>query len=268
MTATADAPGMSALVKASRVLEAFADTGELTAAEIAEKMGESLSAVYRLLRKLEAIDWVEPSEEWGRFRLGVGVVRLGRAVEDTLDPRQLALPQMRALLEEVGETVSFLVPRGRHGTCIERLDALVVRATDIHLGASLPLHRGAGPRTMLAFSDPDLVAGYVDSLSASPDNPLLASDRVALLERLETIRVSYTDAAVDEIVPGVTSVAAPVLDHRGEAVGSLMVSALTARVARDLESVEGAVRAHADAVSSQLGGAFGSVSPERTGARG
>src|SRR5207244_10669190 len=91
----------------------------------------------------------------GTYRLGWRLLRLGSAVIARLDERQAALPVMERIHERTGETVFLCVRRGDDAVCIERLDGLRVQSLMLRLGGSLPLHLGAGPRTLLAWEPPE-----------------------------------------------------------------------------------------------------------------
>jgi len=61
--------GLEILGKANAVVAALEARAALTAAQIAETVGEPVSSTYRLLQTLTAIGWVETGRGRGLFRL-------------------------------------------------------------------------------------------------------------------------------------------------------------------------------------------------------
>ena len=91
-------PRVKVLAKAARVLEALADSPDLTAPMLAQRLGEPRPTVYRLVQDLEALDYVEAGPRPGTYRLGLELFRLGSLVRERFDVRELAGPA----LEEIG----------------------------------------------------------------------------------------------------------------------------------------------------------------------
>jgi DNA-binding IclR family transcriptional regulator len=249
-----DSTGMSAVTKATRVLERLAERGDLTAAELAQELDEPITTVYRMLSNLESIGWIERGDRKGApIRLGIDLVAIGQAVEAALDLRGAARVALAWLAEETAETAYLCVPDGQRGVCIERVDGKYTRTAELTIGGSLPLHQGAGPRAILAFSPRPVRDNYVRALRASQSNPLTEPEAVRLESDLAAIRAAGVVESDGDITPGVLSTAAPVMDHRGEVIASITLSALKADHADRQRGFEQLVRQQAAAVSSTLG---------------
>jgi DNA-binding IclR family transcriptional regulator len=247
-----EASGMSAIRKATRVMNVLA-AGPMSTAELARRLGEPLPAVSRMLANLEAIGWVERSGgKGGNVQLGVELIAIGQAVEDSLDVRAIALSALVALTESTSETAYLCVRDGQRAACIERIDGRFTRTAEMPIGGSLPLHQGAGPRAILAFMPNEFRDRYVALLQASHVNPLSSQEARALADRLVAIRHAGISASDSEEMLGVYSVAAPVMNHRREVIGSITLSALQSpnTGASDFDEL---VRDHAGRVSRELG---------------
>ena len=224
--ATAPNLGMQSVVKTFAVIEALVERGEATAAELAELVDEPRSSVYRMLRTLQGLELVEAGSRRGVFRPGVGLVRLGGSVLTRFDERTVTLPILERLRAQTKETVHLSVRRGYQAVFIERLLGERAHFLAIPLGGTLPLHVGAAPRVLLAceprsFWDEYFAATTVEQWThRSPaDEPAV---RALLEETLET-GVSISD---EDVVLGVATVAAPVLDHRGKARAAIAFNLL------------------------------------------
>ena len=119
------------------------------------------------------------------------------------------------------------------------------------VGIVIPVHASALGKAMLAFLPEDekrvLTSGSLRSMTGetltSPDD---------LREQLDEVRSSGIAAEQDEAVLGESSLASPVFDSYGEAVGAIgVVVPSTGDVAR--HEASDAVRERARAVSRELG---------------
>jgi len=131
-----------------RVLDVLAATPDgLTMTELAARMEVNRTIVHRLVATLEARALVR-RDAGGRLRVGLGVLRLGAAVQPVL--RELALPLLRELAEAVGCTAHLTVADGE-----EALALAVVEPswTDFHIGYRVgsrhPLGQGAAGKAIL-----------------------------------------------------------------------------------------------------------------------
>jgi len=222
--------GLQLVRKSVELLDRLATEREATAAQLAERMGEPRSSVYRLLSSLQQLDMVEPGSRRGTFRLGFHLLRLGSAVVARFDERQLALPVMEHIHDETGETVYLCVRRGREAVCIERLDGRRVQSLALRLGGSLPLHAGAAPRTLLAhepreFWNEYVSAGDLERLTQS--TPVTAEALFPLLEEIRTTGIAVSD---EDVTTGIAALGVPVLDYRGAVRGALSVSGVRAAI--------------------------------------
>lgn len=137
-----------------RVLGVLATTpGGLTVTEIAATLEINRTVVYRLVSTLEQHALVR-RDGHGRVHIGLGVLHLASGVQPVL--RDLAVPILRALAEEVGCTAHLTVADGD-----EALALAVVEPswTDFHVsyrvGSRHPLHMGAAGKAILLGREPD-----------------------------------------------------------------------------------------------------------------
>lgn len=224
------AVGMDIVGKADAIVSALSETGEATVGELAERVGEPVSSTYRLLTSLTTIGWVDKGSRRGLYRLGLFFMRIGGVVEDAVDIRERALPTLRTLLEETGETSYLCVRRGTRAVCIERLEGRDVRSLELRLGASLPLAVGAAPRCILAFlPDEERESLLVRSLreTATERRPIDREEVVAELDLARTRGYVISDG---DVTKGVAAIGAPVFNQRGELVGAISVSGVRERL--------------------------------------
>ena len=131
-----------------RVLDALAAAGAgLTVTELAAAIGVNRTVVYRLVSTLEQHALVRRDAR-GRLQVGLGVLRLASAVQPVL--RDLALPVLRDLAEDVGCTAHLTVAEGEEALALAVAEPTW---TDFHVGYRVgsrhALDRGAAGRAIL-----------------------------------------------------------------------------------------------------------------------
>jgi DNA-binding IclR family transcriptional regulator len=238
--------------RALTVLSLLARHGELGVTEIAADLGVHKSTAFRLVSTLEAHDLVDQVAERGKFRLGVGVLRLAGATTVRLDLVQESRPVATRLAQAVGETVNIAVMSGPEALYLDQVSGPSVLALHNWVGRRIPLHATSNGKVLLAFSPPSLVSEITGHLQAF--TPQTIVDEAALGRELEAVRRRGWAVAVDELEEGLSAIAAPIVGADGAIVASLSASGPTFRLtAERTPDVAAQVVAAAREISQRLG---------------
>ena len=211
-----------------------------TVAELSSQTGLDRAVLYRLLETLGEEGFVFRDPQTRRFQLGVALVELGARAGRGLEVRRLALPAMRALMEQAREAVCLAVRDRGDVVVIDRVEppGLFVRV-GYHVGFRHPLAVGAHGRALLAH----LPAEDVDPIVRR--HPQLAVE-------MEQTRTRGFAISADELERGASGVAAAILDRMGRPIASLGIVAPSPRLP-DPVTLGPRVRALAREVSRRLG---------------
>jgi DNA-binding IclR family transcriptional regulator len=195
-----NAPQSQTLDRGIRILEHLATAGAAqSVVEIAQATSLHRSIAYRLLRTLEDHQLVE-RDAAGRYGLGLGMAALARGVRTDL--QSAALPVLTSLAAELGMTAFLVVRAGDEAvtvTSVEPPDSAAHVA--YRPGTRHPVGRGAPGLALLVPEAP------------APD------DRDALIQA----RRRGWATSHGEVIPGIRSVAAPVVGPDGTARGAVAV---------------------------------------------
>ena len=145
--------GSQTLARGLTVLQAVASspTG-ITVQEAADRVGIHRTIAYRLLSTLARFRFITRGED-GRYRSAAALAVLGASFDNNV--RQLCLPTLRALADELGTTVSLLVAEGDQQVAIAVIvPTLVSYQLSFHEGSRYPLSRGAAGVALLASMPP------------------------------------------------------------------------------------------------------------------
>jgi DNA-binding IclR family transcriptional regulator len=147
------APGSQTLARGLTVLQVVATSRRgLTVQEVADHIGVHRTIAYRLLSTLAQFRLVAKGED-GRYRSAAGLAVLGASFDNNV--RQLSLPTLRALADELGSTVSLLVAEGDQQVAIAVIvPNNVFYQLSFHEGSRYPLDRGAAGIALLASMPP------------------------------------------------------------------------------------------------------------------
>jgi DNA-binding IclR family transcriptional regulator len=143
------APASQTLARGLSVLEAVATSrAGLTVQQVADHVGVHRTIAYRLLGTLAHFRLVAKGED-GRYRSAAGLAALGATFDNNV--RQLSLPTLRALADQLGTTVSLLVAEGDQQVAIAVIvPSRVSYQLSFHEGSRYPLDRGAAGIALLA----------------------------------------------------------------------------------------------------------------------
>jgi DNA-binding IclR family transcriptional regulator len=223
----AGAPQSQTLDRGIRILEHLATAGTpQPVTEIGRALDLHRSITYRLLRTLEDHQLVE-RDPLGHYGLGLGVAALARGVRTDLNAA--ALPRLNALTTELGMTAFLVVRAGDEAVTVTSVEPQDTRAhVTYRPGTRHPVGRGAPGLALLM-----------------PEAPA-ADDRDALQEAR---RLGWASSH-GEVIPGIRSIAAPVLGPDGGARAALAVVFVDENA--DVELIGRAVVAAAEKVAATL----------------
>jgi DNA-binding IclR family transcriptional regulator len=238
--------------RALTVLTLLARRGELGVTELAADLGVHKSTAFRLVSTLLAHDLVEQVSDRGKFRLGVGVLRLAGATTVRLDLVQESRPVTSDLARRVGETVNVTVLSGTEALYLDQVSGPSAIALHNWVGQRIPLHATSNGKVLLAFGSPLLLGELRFPLRRFTERTVV--DRAGLRADLAAVREQGYAIAVDELEVGLTAVAAPVTSATGAVVASVSASGPTFRLpAERLPEVARLVVAAGAEISHRLG---------------
>src|SRR3712207_3652545 len=252
-TAEVAAPGgVQSVDRALTILGVLARLGQAGVTEIAVELGVHKSTAFRLVSTLEGHELVEQTEERGKYRLGLGLVRLAGASTARLDVVQEARPVCRKLAADCGETVNVAVLSDRSALYVDQVSGGTTLPSHNWVGQHIPLHATSNGKVLLSGLERDEVDRRVDALPAYTDSTI--TDRRRLHTELACVRERGYAVATDELELGLTALAAPVRSAHGDVVASVSVSGPSYRMPEGrLSELVALVIEAADEVSRRVG---------------
>ncbi len=247
---------LQTLRKGLAVLEAFEDgPADLTLTELANRLGESPSVIFRILKTLEEDGYIQQNPTSKRYSLGLRTWEIATKALNRIGLTDVARPVLKWLTELTGETSSVAVARGTDLLYVAVAEGLAPLRAYVEPGSRIPLHPKASGKAILAFSDPALLRAVLKAGLKRFTPATLTSARV-LRSRLEEIRKTGLSIAHGEYLTHLSAVAAPIFNPMGECVAAVAASGLSMRFEGErLEKIKEHVRKAAEDISAKLSGA-------------
>lgn len=238
--------------RAVTILELLAHHGDLGVTALAEHLGVHKSTASRLVAALEQRSLVEQVEERGKYRLGIGIVRLAGATNARLDLVQEARPVIRRLAAETGETVNVVIRSEGAALYIDQISGTSTISSYDWVGQHIPLHATSNGKVLLSDLDLPGLRRALGSLAAY--TPSTITDVEQLHAEIAVAREQGYAVASDELDVGLTAVAAAIHNAHGEVAASVSVSGPTFRFgAERIAEVVPLVQSAGDEISRLLG---------------
>jgi DNA-binding IclR family transcriptional regulator len=214
--------------RALTILEALARAGVAGVTEVAGELDGHKSTAFRLMSTLEAHDLVEQTGDRGKYRLGVGVLRLAGATTARLDVVQEARQICRRLAATTGETVNLAVLSGSSALYLEQVAGSSALQSHNWVGQHIPLHATSNGKVLISELDRARLDQLLGSLTGYTDQTI--TRKAPLLQELAEVRPRGYADAVDELEPGLTAAAAPIRNAHGDIIASMSVSGASFRL--------------------------------------
>jgi DNA-binding IclR family transcriptional regulator len=215
---------------ALRLLRMFEERPALTMAEASRELGVARSTAHRLLAMLayHRFVWQDPVTK--AFVPGNALIQVGLSVVRKMNIRSLARPLLESLAARTGETVHVV---GRQDASVIFLDGVeskrALRAGN-RTGDVMPANCTAGGKALLAFLDAGQLAAVFPGEALPVMTGLSIGKRGDLERELDTVRNRGYATNREESEPGITAIAAGVVDRFGRPRASITVTAPTSRI--------------------------------------
>jgi IclR family pca regulon transcriptional regulator len=223
---------MSTLAKGLAVLSAFGkQRPAMTLSDAAAVANLSRATARRVLRTLARLGYVV--QDGRAFSLTPRVLELGFAYLSGQDWIDRALPMMKEVSEQLGESCSGSILQGVEIVYVARVPARRIMSTALAVGSRLPAFHTSLGRAQLGYLDGAEIWRRLRSVPIEPYTPYTITDMQALFDRVRADREQGFSIVDEELEQGLRSIAVPVLDRTGQAVGAINLSAHTTRTTRN-----------------------------------
>lgn len=213
------------------LLEAICDEGgEARISRLSERLGMNKTSVYRLLSTFEKRGFVERGDDSVKYRLGLMAYEMGQKLLSRMGMLRKARPSMERLAKECNESVYFMVRRKDEVLLLDMVDSTQQVKIVALTGRRFPVTATAVGRLFQAFGEKP--GSDVKKHLEVKMPPLSAADDLDVIRRRG---VCIDEHAFGE---GVTCVAVPILNAKGEVAAALAVLGPAFRMSKERMEAE------------------------------
>ena len=232
---------------------------ELRTTDLSQRLGYNLATVSRTLQILKRFGFLQQNSRTKLFRLGPTISQLAAAISRSMrtDFIHIVKPHADLLCEDVGSSinsasVSIEVLSSETTILVYNIRGSGPLQTIHTIGEPMPVHGSAGGKAILAFSSPEIVAGFLKAGLQRLTDKTITTPK-ALLKELDAIRKRGYAVDLEEVHAGIVAVAAPIFNLEGEPVAAITLAGAKFQLENLLDStLPDQVKKTAQDISSEL----------------
>jgi DNA-binding IclR family transcriptional regulator len=238
-----------ALEKGLDILELLAsESHPLPVSTISQRLGRSTGELFRMIQVLEYRGFIEQATEAEGYRLTGRLFALGLDQPHVKTLIEVALPVMRQLSRNIGQSCHLAVHSNGQIVVVARMESSEQIGFTVRVGYSRALQHTVSGVILYAFQTEGIRAQWERLWRPPPKKP----DVAAFRRRADEVRARGFERAASSFVAGIVDISAPIM--RGE----LATAALTVPFVHSTllvmseEDAATCIKAAAKEISSEL----------------
>ena len=238
-----------ALEKGLDILELLArERDPLTVSAISQKLGRSMSELFRMVQVLEYRGFIEQSPTGDGFVPTDRLFSLGMQQAPVKTLLELALPQMKHLSTMVGQSCHLAVRSRGDIVVVARMESAEQIGFSVRIGYRRSLALTRSGAVLFAFQEEAAREAWLADLS-----PDITAEQIAEFRaRAAKVREQGFDRAKSDFVVGITDLSAPVLRGHTAAAALTVPFVHSTQPAMPIDQVIRHLRAAAAEISASL----------------
>ncbi|MDR0489249.1 MAG: IclR family transcriptional regulator [Propionibacteriaceae bacterium] len=245
-----ESAGISGIARALAVLSSFQSRDkELSAAELARRVGFPRSTVYRLVGELTELGALEQTPD-GHYRLGSKVMELGSQAQYQRGLCESASPFLSDLALATRQATHLAVLDHHDVVFLDRIRPTVLAQRWTRPGGRLPASVTGAGKAILAFSPPEITDAIL-ARGLPRLTPHSIIDEEQLRHELAKVRQTGVAFSRQEHSVGISCIGAPIFGEKKRVLGAVSVSGPASTIRLDLMAV--AVQSAATGISRLQG---------------
>ncbi|MCL7763958.1 IclR family transcriptional regulator [Polaribacter sp. Z014] len=229
-------------------------TRGLTLAEIIESLSLSKSSAFRIVSTLIYKNYLQKNETTKKITLSRKMLSLGISSMNEQSIVEVSIDVMRALRDELKESVMLGVILGSTGTILEQVSSSFPVKLFVEPGTQFSLHSSVGGKSILANLPKEESSAILKNMSFTKFTKNTIVSKVAFKEQLKEVKEMGYAVDNGEDIQGIHCLGAPVFNEHGYPVAALWITAPHGRLPHEEFHVKGEIIVkYALEISTKLG---------------
>lgn len=230
-----------------RIVDALAELGGASTAEIASYLNLPNSTVHAHLRTLHRNEYVVNRR--GTYHVALRFFEVGQRARSRHGIAAVAVEELEKLAERTGEMASLLIEEHGRGTFVYSVHGTNGERTFSRIGRRIHLHATSSGKAILAYLSPGDARTIIDRHGLESYTPNTITTRDALFDELQTVRTQGYAVDDEERRLGFFCTAVPVLTEE-DVLGAVSVSGPKLRIMNEWSVEE--LAAHIDETTTNI----------------
>jgi len=215
----------TAVERALAILETLDSSRRgLNISEMSRKLRLPKSSVHVLMGTLERLGYLQKDSWTNNYFLGLKAYAFGRGMMKKIALSDLALPHMRALVDDLKLTSHLAILDRDQGVCIQKVESPSVICFDTYVGRRMDLHCTSVGKVILAYESEDVLERFLSKKAFIRYTKKTMISPRRLRQELKKVRQSGFAIDDEEEELEVRCVAAPVFNSDGKFAAALSVT--------------------------------------------
>jgi len=203
----------------------------MTLMELVKELQIPKAGAFRIVTTLFHHNYIHRNEATGKITLSRKILAIGNSTICQYNMIEEALPFMRSLRNDTGETVQLNTHIGHEGVVLEQVPSIHEIRIVVDPGTRFGLHCSAPGKAILAFIPEAEREQILSKMPFPRRSPTTITDRREFHRELARAReTGYATDRAEGIVIGLHCVSAPIFDQNAYPVGALTITAPAARM--------------------------------------
>lgn len=191
--------------------------------EISRELDLPKSTVHGLVTTLESNRYLEKNDN-GKYRLGMKVYELGMAYQASAHLGSVAEPLVKSLAAKYAQSVHIAIYAGRMAVFVIGNKAGTSHVIFPRVGAGISAYCTGVGKVLLAWQSAAHIEEYLNFEELQPYTKNTITDPQQLREELQQIRARGYAVDHEEVVMGISCIAAPIFGSFNQIIAALSVS--------------------------------------------
>jgi len=252
----AKTPLVQSVNRAIDILELLNKERSLGITQIGQAVGLEKTTVFRLLQTLCARGYVRQDLSTQLYSETMKLFEMGIQMVDAHGLLKKARPHIEALAMSTRETVNLAVLDGRNIVYVDKVESSEVIKADLGVGRSFPAYATSLGKSILALLTDDQLELLYKGETFIPLTSATVSSLEDLNEQIREIRIHGYASDNEELVSGLSCVAAAIRDFKGAPVAAISAAFPSYRFpinSTERQRMAGLIKRAAQSISIELG---------------
>lgn len=224
---------VQSVARAFTLLNVIADDASregMTLTELAKLVGMSKGSVYSTLHTLKAYGMVSDhgTGHARRYRLGLGLIRLGNRAASQITIGDVARPYLESLSAETGLTSRVAIVNENWAVAIAQVDAPGAVQVNLGLGEKEWPHRSAVGKSLLMGSSDEQIVSVLSHTGMPRNTSHTITTPAEFLADIAVSRERGYTIDDEEDRDGIICIAVPLRNAAGDTIAAISVTGLKA----------------------------------------